>query len=182
MTLQLPCLECAREGCSCCTGMQVYMTTGDVERISMYTCSDDFIVMEARSGEYQDSAGDATWWELIMQPDGRRRVLKVTHERDCIFLSRSGCVLPLRVRPLLCRLHPYGFDESGIVGVSSACRIGVSRDQKIMFALLGMTPENVREWHTTLYAEIKQERHHRVTPRFGNQCYAEVGRQFSRGL
>ncbi len=69
-------------------------------------------------------------------------------------LGENGCLLPMAVRPLICRLHPYTYTEAGISGVDPACPISRERDFSAVLEKLGMAMNEARRWHELLYCEL----------------------------
>src|SRR5438132_1701662 len=109
------CVRCARHMKTCCQTCQVHVTPGDVERIALYTARHDFHEYCAPDhATYEDHDDDPAWRDSVFRPDGTRRVLKKQAGGDCTFLGPRGCTLPLEVRPLVCRIYPFEYDEGGI--------------------------------------------------------------------
>jgi uncharacterized protein len=152
------CVDCARAARSCCVSMQVYVTIGDVRRITDFLGQDGFVTFERLAPEYEDATGDPAWSSLILNADGYRRVLLRASNNACCFLRREGCGLPMGVRPLLCRLHPYDFTQEGLAGISAECPLSSLRDWQAVLEQMGLSPAIARNWHQALYAEIMEER------------------------
>ena len=156
------CADCAMAGRSCCVGVQVFLTLGDVRRIGEFVGHEDFVTLEQMTPEYIYAAGDPTWCSLIRRPDGSRRVLRRTAHDDC-------CFLPLRRLPVaagsaprcLCRLHPYDFLQEGITGISADCPLAELHGWKTILEQMGMSLDTAETWHQMLYAEILEERRSR---------------------
>ena len=136
----------------------MFVTLGDVYRISEFLGENGFVTFKRIAAEYEDAAGDSTWSSLILQADGSRRILKRTADNSCCFLRRQGCVLPTEVRPLLCRIYPYNFTEEGLAGISAGCPLALAHDWQVILEEMGMLPALALNWHQTLYAEIMEER------------------------
>ena len=148
------CFKCSLNGTSCCKGTQIYLTNGDVLRISRFLGSRHFFAIEMADTAYLDPGDDPTWLALTIRPDGQRRVLKRTGDKSCTMLGEKGCRLPMPVRPLVCRLYPYEFTEKGISGVDSSCPISRERDWPALIEQLGMAMGATSKWHNMLYCEL----------------------------
>lgn len=152
-----PCVECAGAGRTCCEHVLVYLTIGDLARISHFTKSEDFFSFEAITERYE-CEDDPNWLILTCGVDGRRRVVKQAEGQKCMFLAENGCSLPMRVRPLLCRIYPYDFLKTGIVGIDSDCPISEMHDREHILESLGMAYGRVEQWRRILYDEIELEK------------------------
>ncbi len=152
------CYSCFLQGVSCCQGTQIYLTAGDVQRISQFLEDSDFFTIEIPDAVYLDAGNDPKWLMLTVRPDGQRRVLKRTAEKNCTMLRDSGCRLPMSIRPLVCRLYPYEFTESGVSGIDPVCPISRAEDCASLMDRLGMTINAAGEWHRLLYRELHQEK------------------------
>jgi len=153
-----PCIRCAADGRSCCVGVQIYLTIGDVARIARFRGQEDFTVFALATAEYADGGGDPYWAALVLSPDGFRRVMRTDLLRRCFFLGEAGCSLPVEVRPLLCLLYPYEFDGDGIKGISRDCPVFCLPGRQEVLDRIGMPLSKAEEWHRRLYAEIRSER------------------------
>lgn len=72
-------------------------------------------------------------------------------------LGENGCRLPMLVRPLVCRLHPYLFKEAGISGIDPGCLISKEFDWPGILKQLGMAKGVASKWHRLLYSELHGE-------------------------
>lgn len=152
MTTQ--CYQCSQNGTSCCKGTQILLTTGDVRRIARFLDAFNFFTFEVPDLIYRDPGDDPAWLMLTIRPDGRRRVLKRTAEKSCTMLAENGCLLPITVRPLICRLHPYAFSEAEISGVDPTCPMSHEGNWPVLLEQLGMAMNEARIWHSLLYREL----------------------------
>lgn len=152
------CVGCASRGQSCCQNVKIYLTLGDVERIAKAGQAGDFFALEPLTPEYEDGGGDAEWNPLILNPDGRRRVIRQKDGGDCWFLGPAGCGLSSEVRPLLCRVYPYDFREYGLHGICPSCPVSREADWQRVLENSEMRVENVLGWINQLYAEIRKEK------------------------
>jgi hypothetical protein len=151
------CEQCAISGKSCCQGTQICLTSGDVRRISQFLTADSFSTIEKADAGYTDPGDDPGWIALTIRPDGTRRVMKRTGNQSCIMLGELGCRLPMHVRPLVCRLHPYEFTEAGISGIDQSCLIAKESDWTGVMQQLGMAMDDACQWHRLLYCELHGE-------------------------
>lgn len=154
------CVRCARHMKTCCQTCEVYVTLGDVERISDYLDRDDFWHFQvATDPRYLEQDDDPVWRDHVIRADNSRRVLKRQPDGDCSQLGPQGCTLPLEVRPLICRLYPYLYDASGIHDdLSQGCPLELLRPGQGLIEALGMKLEDAHRWHKQLYEEILLEK------------------------
>jgi Fe-S-cluster containining protein len=148
------CVECAGAGTSCCVDRQIFVTAGDVRRISRATGESGFAVREAVSSAYAEHDDDPAW-SLYVLACGERPVLVRRADGSCHFLGDGGCVLDLHTRPLLCRLYPFEFAEAGIREVDGECPASRCGDPEGAMRTMGMAPDEVADWHRQLYLEIR---------------------------
>ncbi len=153
------CRRCAALGGTCCRGTQVFVTCGDVERIAAVTGSGDFWEMaSADDGEFAAGRVLDSVWGRVFGVDGRRRVLRHGVGRGCFFLTPDGCSLSLAVRPLLCRLYPFDYNETTIKGVyGPLCPEPERGNGALLLASLAMNRDVAEEWRCALYEEIRRE-------------------------
>jgi uncharacterized protein len=156
------CARCARHMKTCCQTAEIYVTRGDVRRIEEHSGQTDF--HEFRPPEnpiyvHDDDHDDPLWRDNVFQPDGTRRVLKKQDNGDCVFLGEAGCVLPLEVRPLICRIYPYDYDASGIfTDLARGCPLEILRPGLTLIEELQMSRTDADRWHAQLYQELQVER------------------------
>lgn len=152
------CFHCCQKGTSCCEGTQICLTTGDVLRIAQFLDTSNFFTIEIPDLAYTDPGDDPGWITLTVRPDGCRRVLKRTAEKNCTMLAEKGCLLPMTIRPLICRLHPYTYTESDISGVDPSCPISREGNRPVLLEQLGMAIGQARKWHRQLYCELNADK------------------------
>jgi len=151
------CAKHAQIGKTCCQGTEVLVTAGDKRRIGAFTGRDDFW-RDAwpPDATYLDDGSDPGW-TLAFNVDGSRPILKRQDNGDCTFLRATGCALPLEMRPLVCRLYPYVYDEAGLRTVSAdRCPAEVVPPGKTMVELLEMDEARAEGWRSDLYREIRE--------------------------
>ncbi|MGE0086494.1 MAG: YkgJ family cysteine cluster protein [Desulfococcaceae bacterium] len=150
------CVRCARQGKTCCQRSEIYVTPGDVQRIFRHTGLSGFYEYKPPADpSYADQSDDPVWAEHVFDSGGRRRVLKRLASGDCMFLSQTGCILPLDIRPLVCRLYPYTYTASGIDReLEHGCPSNLLADGQCLTDALCMSEDQAWEWHHTLYKEV----------------------------
>ncbi len=144
---------------TCCQTSEVYVSPGDVDRIAAHTGRTDFHEFRpAGDPMYVEQDDDPAWLEHVFRPDGTRRIMKRRPDGDCTFLGAQGCELPLEIRPLICRLYPYDYDERGIRDdLVHGCPLELLPPQQGLIEALDMNIEDARRWHRQLYREIRLE-------------------------
>jgi Fe-S-cluster containining protein len=147
---------------TCCQTAEVYTTPGDAERIAKHTGQSDFYEFAVPEDPiYAQENDDPTWVRTIFLEDGTRRVLKRRPDGDCTFLGEAGCVLPLEVRPLICRIYPYDFNADGLYDdehLARGCPLELIRPGETLLSELDMRRADAERWHKQLYEEIKAEK------------------------
>ncbi|MCA9066894.1 MAG: hypothetical protein KDA96_27695, partial [Planctomycetaceae bacterium] len=104
---------------------------------------------------YHQNDDDPTWNQHVFRPDGTRRVLRHQANLDCTFLTATGCVLPLEVRPLICRLHPWAYTADGVQDrPAGGCPVQLLPPGTELLRALDMNRLDAERWHAQLYAEI----------------------------
>lgn len=160
MTANEPlCARCARCQSTCCQETEIFVTLGDIERIAQHTGERDFHEFRpVRNSVYLEQQDDPLWERVVLRPDGTRRVVKWQENRDCRFLGPVGCRLPLDVRPLICRLYPFDYNEQGIKPqLATGCPTFLLKPEESLIQVLDMSPVRGAEWHRQLYEEIRIE-------------------------
>lgn len=159
-TSEFLCARCARHMRTCCQTREIYCTPGDVRRIGEHTGRDDHFAFRVPDDpDYLDQDDDPTWRDYVFRDDDARRVLHRRDDGDCTFLGDRGCVLPLDVRPLVCRIYPYDYTEAGIRDeLADGCPLELLQPGQTLIEALDMDRHQAVEWHRQLYAEIRMER------------------------
>ena len=157
MKSQNICWSCASSGGSCCVNMQIYLTTGDIGRISQALGHRCFFRYEGPWSWCESDGLDAEWKEHVLG-SSRRRVLKRGRDGSCHLLGDEGCVLDLETRPLVCRLYPYDYMPEGIQGLHPGCPASKEPHPEKALDEMGMRSDRVGAWHRTLYAELSKAR------------------------
>ncbi len=150
------CARCARQGKTCCQGREIYLTPGDMRRISAFTGEFRFAEwIRTTDPAYLDQGDDPLWRQHVFRGDGSRRILKRSPNGDCLFLGSLGCRLALEVRPLLCRLHPFTYTADHIDSEPDTdCPRHLLVAGESVFEAIHMSIELARQWHHQLYEEV----------------------------
>lgn len=165
------CVRCSKHQKTCCQSREIYTTPGDRERIAAFTGRYDFFRFAPASPDHLDQDDDPAWGRYVFRPDGTRRVLQRQANGDCTFLGNAGCVLPLEVRPLVCRLYPYDYTEFGIRSeLQHDCPVQLLEPQELvpeergqvhrdrsLLVVLDMNREHAERWRSKLYRELRWE-------------------------
>ena len=153
------CVRCARHRKTCCQVSEIFVTLDDVRRIEQHSGRSDFHEFRRPlNPDYADQDDDSTWRDHVFRPDGTRRVLRRESNGDCTFLGQNGCRLPLEVRPLVCRLYPFDYTESGLLDeLSPGCPLELLADGQDLVDALQMNAVDAEVWRSQLYAEIHRE-------------------------
>ena len=152
------CARCARHMKTCCQTSEIYVTLGDVERIADHIGRRDFFHFRVVTDPvYLEEDDDPVWQEYVVREDNSRRVLKRMPDGDCSLLGPQGCTLPLDVRPLVCRLYPFHYDERGIRDEpASGCPLELLQPGQQLIETLQMKLDDAQRWHKQLYQEIRE--------------------------
>lgn len=191
-----PCARCASTQKTCCQTAQIVVTSGDVARIAAHTGRTDFTHRTPPSDPSYAEADpdDPNWVRYTIAPDGTRRVLRKQDGQtpgaggrrgdagDCTFLGEAGCVLPVEVRPLVCRLYPFMYNEQRLEGPGDesggldesycptrlffdasrralpASNLPPGTPRTTMLTVLQMDPKDGERWRAKLYEELREDR------------------------
>ena len=155
-TIPTLCARCAQQGKTCCQGREIYITPGDLRRIRVFTGEFPFAEWAlTHDPAYLDQDDDPTWRCHVFSRDGYHRILKHALNEDCIFLGAKGCRLPMAVRPLLCRLHPFTYTADHIDSEPDAgCPSHLLFAGESVFEAIHMHVDLARQWHRQLYEEL----------------------------
>ena len=169
MTEEFLCVRCARTQRTCCQTCEIYVSPGDVRRIAAFTGQTDFFEDRAPDSLiYADQDDDPAWRDNVFQPDGSRRIMR-RGTNGCVFLGAAGCVLPMEVRPLVCRIYPYDYDESGIKDeLAPGCPLYLISAGQTLLTELNMNLQDAKRWREQLYDEISQEQQFRASQGAGD--------------
>lgn len=153
------CAECAMLGLTCCSVKRdILVTLGDIDRIARLTGQTDFFEYRCPiDPAYLDQAHDPNWLRYTVYTDGTRRVLKRAADGACVFVNSTGCVLPMDVRPLVCRLYPFNYTEEGLAGVVTECPEYLLTHNETILDALHMSYTAAYPWWDALYTELRSE-------------------------
>lgn len=159
------CARCSRVrggagGSTCCQNTDIYLTADDIERVAAHCGRRDFVeYRQASNPDYLGDGSDPIWVTHAFREDGTKRVVRRRADGDCMFLTASGCAMPLETRPLICRIYPYEFDAFGVrESAAPGCPIELLAHGENLYDVLGMDVEAARRWHRMLYAEMIAEK------------------------
>lgn len=159
-----PCARCARMQKTCCQRTEILITKGDEARIAHHTGRADFwSVRVPLDATYVESdPNDPNWLRYTTDAKGRRRMLKKQANGDCVFLGAQGCVLPLEVRPIVCRLYPFAYNERGLDGMDDGycpreVLIAGHQPGVTMLTVLNMSVLDGERWRAMLYDELRRD-------------------------
>lgn len=153
------CARCAALRGGCCTHREIYLTPGDRRRMAAHLGRDDFWGRRpAGHPDYLPDGTDPHWERYVFDSRMERPILlSVTHGL-CGLLGPGGCVLPMEVRPLICRLYPWEYGHRGLVALAGDCPRDFLAPGETLLGQLGMEDlHRVRTWHRMLYAEMREE-------------------------
>jgi Fe-S-cluster containining protein len=151
---------------TCCQRAEILVSSEDVRRIAAHTGlspseGGDFVERRAPADPsyLEDDPDDPRWRLLTVASDGTRRMLKRKPDGDCTFLGPQGCVLPTDVRPLVCRLYPWSYDQRGLLAEDADyCPTATLQPPQGRMALLLDIPVGIAEgWRSQLYAELEND-------------------------
>ncbi len=152
------CARCAAIGRTCCQGTDIFVTRGDIERISSKVGNKDFIEYRRPTDpSYLDQSDDPVWAVNVFESNGSRRVLRRDSMMNCCFLGAKGCLLSLDERPLVCRLYPYQYTAAGLdTSLAPGCPVSAVHQGLTLEQELHMSRRSAEVWLSWLYAEIQK--------------------------
>ena len=173
-----PCARCARMQRTCCQKTEVVLTVGDRARLARHVGHDHFWQRQAPADpdDADFDPDDPNWQGWTVAADGSRAILKHVvagaGEGDCVFLGAAGCVLAEEVRPLICRLYPYDYDESGRLTVAAnhcptTILLADAPAGTTMADLLDMPREKAEGLRARLYEELRNQTESEAPLRIG---------------
>lgn len=162
------CARCAQYETTCCQKTEIFVTDGDIQRIRTHVGQSDFweYVKPVHPDLVKEQPEDPNWLRYTLRPDGTRPHLKRHLSGDCTFLGPSGCSLPTDTRPLICRLYPYDYTETGITGTVPGCPLYLLAEGQTLLQAIGMNRVDAERWRQQLYHELRdgsvwhENRHH----------------------
>jgi Fe-S-cluster containining protein len=154
------CADCSAHQKTCCQERDIYLTPGDVERIKKIAVAEDFFEFRAPSDlAYLEADDDPMWTKHVFRSDSSRRVLKQDPFGNCVFLSPNGCIMSINERPLVCRLHPYGYTADGLQeSLIPDCPVYLLDPGTTLQKAIGLNLNQAFQWHHMLYSEILLEK------------------------
>jgi Fe-S-cluster containining protein len=160
------CMICKDIQKTCCQGnLKINLTLGDVRRITAASGRNDFFelkpALHLSANDKEDYDYDPNWLRYITLPGSYYRLLKIGSNGNCVFLGDQGCVLNEDTRPLICRLYPYTYNETGMIGLVLTkhlwCPIHVVKEGENLTHMLEMSREQADLWRRMLYEELRED-------------------------
>ena len=159
MSDEFLCARCAKHFSTCCQGTDIFVTLGDVRRITEASSAENFTEFrKPLDPAYDQSEEDPFWQKHVFRSDGKRRVVKHQANGDCSFLGSQGCTLAATVRPLICRLYPFDYTADGLKEQpAGGCPVELLRPQQQLLQVLGMNRAQAEQFRAQLYVEIVEQ-------------------------
>jgi len=150
------CVRCAKHYSTCCQGTDIFVTLGDVRRMTEASSATNFTEFRPPADPaYDQTEEDPFWQKHVFRSDGKRRVVKHQPNGDCHFLGPQGCTLASTVRPLICRLYPFDYTADGLKEQpAGGCPVELLRPQQKLLQVLGMDRGQAEQYRAQLYVEI----------------------------
>lgn len=156
------CKKCSQIIRTCCEKptVDVALTNADIERIATVTQLRDFYELrDVEGGSYSSPANYSKEEEIyimnIFKKDGRRNVLKHKNNGKCVLLGDNGCIVSFDVRPLLCRIYPYDWNDNREIWLNPTyCPKELFKDENEMVENIAVDLNTARELVDQLYNEI----------------------------
>lgn len=157
------CSECAKLYKTCCETAEAGVTSGDIARITAFTGRTDFYSLEPVAEEHKYSYENPwncpdsgkIYVKYFFDEEGRRNILKKNDKGGCIFLAQDGCMLPMDVRPIICRLYPYSWtDQREISLEASSCPAHLFKDEQDLKENLCVPEDEALRLVNLFYDEI----------------------------
>ena len=158
MSDEFLCARCAKHQSTCCQATDIYVTLGDVRRISAASSARDFTEFRPPADPaYDQTEEDPYWQKHVFRSDGTRRVVRHQANGDCWFLGSHGCTLEKEVRPLICRLYPFDYTADGLKEQpAGGCPVELLQRGENLLQVLAMDREQAEQYRTQLYAELAE--------------------------
>ncbi|WP_094605228.1 hypothetical protein SPSIL_033010 [Sporomusa silvacetica DSM 10669] len=159
------CAQCARLQKTCCEreATKIALTGGDIARISQFAGQEDFYELKPVEEELKDvyanpacyTEDDYIYVTYLFDDQGRRNILRKNPDQTCCFVTLTGCSLPHDIRPLLCRIYPYDWNDRLEIWIDgSYCPASLFKDEEDMVKKVGLSAAEALELIKLFYAEI----------------------------
>ena len=103
------------------------------------------------------SSFDPNMCIYALSKEGKVHTLKHKLDGNCYFLSEKGCLLPLDIRPLYCRIHPYDFVEEEITGITFVdCPVNLLSKPGDLPDVINVKYDDAKQWVKMFYRELKE--------------------------
>ena len=156
------CLRCHQKQHGCCliseSSFHFGLSNFEIEQIALETEKDpnSFVTANKVVKWFYDSLIKINSLYKELMPAGIQLRLKTKENKnECVFLARGGCQLSYSIRPFMCRLYPFMFNDSGNLHVfeSSFC-LAQKTSKDITHVLFLM--ETSRDILLDVYQEFKK--------------------------
>jgi uncharacterized protein len=157
------CNECSKLQLTCCESTDIYVTNGDIKRISDYFGKNDFYHLSPVSEEMKHYYGDPCnveegleiYYKYLFDEEGRRNILKRTEDNKCCFLTPNGCSLLPNAKPIVCRLYPYDWNDRKEIWIDAHyCPKSLFKDEQEIKEYVCLPEEEARRLVDLLYDEL----------------------------
>jgi uncharacterized protein len=157
------CRECSKIQLTCCVRPEIFVTNGDINRIANGTGRKDFYHLRPVPEEMKHyygspcnvEKGSEIYFQYLFNENGRRNILKKNEKNECCFLTQDGCVLPPNIRPILCRLYPFDWNDKKEIWVAPThCPKNFFKDEQEIRDRVCLTEEEAKRLVCLLYDEI----------------------------
>jgi Fe-S-cluster containining protein len=110
------CEECLNyQDKNCCQKDDILLTDGDIKRIMKKGFKNFYSLRESKS--YDIDQKDDKNWKIYTNGEFGMQLME-KNGCDCIMLTKKGCLLSWKERPLVCRLYPFHYNEFKILEIN----------------------------------------------------------------
>lgn len=159
------CAQCAGRQKTCCErpDIQIALTPGDIQRLRDHCGHAEFFERKAVEPEFRShyvnpenhSSNDALYVKHLFDEQGRRPVLLKQADLSCLFVTPTGCSLPHSIKPLLCRIYPFDWNDQLDLWLDSAyCPPELFASEADLIARISEGEAETRELIRLFYREI----------------------------
>jgi len=159
------CEECAKIQKTCCerNDIRIGLTNGDIERIALFAACEDFYEGKALEEEFRGKyanpsrydEGEYIYVTCLFDDEGRWNVMKRNENQGCWFITPTGCSLPPEVRPLMCRIYPYDWNDQQEIWINGTyCLASLFTDNEDLAKKVALPPEEAKRLVKLFYEEI----------------------------
>jgi len=159
------CSNCASLQKTCCQGSDIILTDNDIKRIAPLEITEKIAVKIGGFYERRFPADydygqdeDPNWDSYTLDSDRKMQLMKKNQHGNCVFLGDAGCKLELEMRPVICRIYPFYYNEEKILELDPyKCPSGiVINDDRWLRENLGVDKTMADQWRAQFYKELKE--------------------------